>query len=159
MLAVYLYAGRSPHILCLPHELGSIPPVNLISNMRTFHGLGTAQKLFFCLFTCYIPTISTMFIEKFPLLHYKHKHKQWWWLETQLVRIVSCLINNNNDPHFSNSRTVSLYDDMNLVLVSENLKNTNMLQRKGLVITRYPGLEVCPRLAPPPPPPPRLPLC
>ena len=105
-LCICMQAG-SPHILCLPHELGSIPPVNLISNMRTFHGLGTAQKLFFCLFTCYIPTISTMFIEKFPLLHYKHKHKQWWWLETQLVRIVSCWINNNNDPHFSNSRTVS----------------------------------------------------
>ena len=37
---------------------------------------------------------------------------------------------------------------MNLTLVSEDLKNTNMLQRKGLVITRYPGQEVCPPRGP-----------
>ena len=69
LLCICMQPGQ-PHILCLPYELGSIPPVNLISNMRTFHGLGTTQKLFFCLFTCYIPTIGTMFI--FPIPHYKH---------------------------------------------------------------------------------------
>ena len=71
-LCICMQPGQ-PHILCLPHELGSIPPVNLISNMRTFHGLGTTQKLFFCLFTCYIPTIGTMFnMFIFPIPHYKH---------------------------------------------------------------------------------------
>ena len=30
---------------------------------------------------------------------YLMKIKQWWWLETKLVRIVSCWINSNSDPH------------------------------------------------------------